>query len=72
MAENEIVTVSTKFQVVIPKRTRRAGNVRAGQKFTVFHSDGQIVFVPVRGIKSLRGKFGRMDLDDVRDHEDRF
>jgi len=49
------VTVSPKYQVVIPKAVREALNVRPGQKMQVVEYAGRIELIPERNIKELRG-----------------
>ena len=49
------VTVSPKYQVVIPKTIREALNLRPGQKMQVIEYAGRIELVPERNIKELRG-----------------
>ncbi len=49
------VTVSPKFQVVIPKAVREALHLRPGQKMHVVKYDGRIELIPERNIKELRG-----------------
>jgi AbrB family looped-hinge helix DNA binding protein len=49
------VTVSPKYQVVIPKTIREALNVRPGQKLQVIEYAGRIELIPERDIKELRG-----------------
>ncbi len=49
------VTVSPKYQVVIPKKIREALNVRPGQKLQVIEYAGRIELIPERDIKELRG-----------------
>ena len=49
------VTVSPKFQVVIPKEVRKALNLRPGQKMQVVEHEGRIEFIPERDLKELRG-----------------
>jgi len=51
----QIVTVSPKFQVVIPKKVRQSLRLRPGQKMQVVEYDGRIEFIPERDIKELRG-----------------
>ncbi len=66
------VTVSPKFQVVIPKEVRRALDLQPGQKIQVVQIGKQVTLVPIRDIKELYGFAGKMDLSDVRDHSERF
>lgn len=49
------VTVSPKFQVVIPKEIREHLALRPGQKLHVMASSGRIELIPVRPAKELRG-----------------
>lgn len=51
----EITTVSTKFQVVIPRRVRQALGIRPGQKIQVIPYEGRIELIPVKPIKQARG-----------------
>jgi len=51
----QIVTVSPKFQVVIPKKVRQSLRLRPGQKMQVVEYDGRIEFIPERDITELRG-----------------
>ncbi|MCX5851741.1 MAG: AbrB/MazE/SpoVT family DNA-binding domain-containing protein [Deltaproteobacteria bacterium] len=49
------VTVSPKYQIVIPKTIREALNVRPGQKMQVIECAGRIELILERDIKELRG-----------------
>jgi AbrB family looped-hinge helix DNA binding protein len=49
------VTVSPKYQVVIPKTIREALNLTPGQKLQVMEYAGRIELIPERDIKELRG-----------------
>ena len=49
------VTVSPKYQVVIPKTIRETLNIRPGQKMQVIEYAGRIELIPERDIKELRG-----------------
>lgn len=50
----QTVTVSPKYQVVIPKAVREALHLRPGQKMQVIEYGGRIELVPEREIKKLR------------------
>jgi len=63
------VTVSPKFQVVIPKTARESLRVKPGQKFRVLAYDNQLIFIPVRPIQEARGSLKGIDTD-VRREED--
>jgi len=51
----QTVTVSPKFQVVIPKSVRETLDLRPGQKMQVIEYEGRIELIPERDIKELRG-----------------
>jgi AbrB family looped-hinge helix DNA binding protein len=67
----DTVTVSTKFQVVIPQKVRQMLGVRRGQKMTVLAYDDRIVLIPERPIQSARGTLKGIDTQVERDEEDR-
>ena len=49
------VTVSPKYQVVIPKAIRDRLSLSPGDKIEVIQLDGRIELIPVPQVKSLRG-----------------
>ncbi len=65
------VTVSPKFQVVIPQKVREMLGVKVGQKLTVLAYDNRIVLIPTRPIQEARGSLKGMDTDAERDEADR-
>jgi AbrB family looped-hinge helix DNA binding protein len=65
------VTVSPKFQVVIPQKVRELLHVKAGQKMRVLAYDNQLVLVPVRPITEARGSLKGINTEVERDEEDR-
>lgn len=65
------VTISPKYQVVIPRDVRQSMGLRPGQKVEVLCDDGMIVLVPVRDIRELRGFAKGIDTTVPRDEEDR-
>ena len=68
-----MVTVSPKFQVVIPKELRERLKLKPGQKLFMFVIDGCIRLEVPRPITELRGIAKGMSWkDDYRDRKDRF
>jgi len=65
------VTVSPKFQVVIPKAVRETLNIRPGQKLQILQFADRIEFVPVRDIKQMRGFLNGIKTDVGRQKKDR-
>ena len=51
----QTVTVSPKYQVVIPKSIREALQLRPGQKMQVIEFEGRIELIPELDIKQLHG-----------------
>ena len=65
------VTVSSKYQVVIPTEIRHALNIRKGQSLSMVNMGGVIELVPDRDIREMRGAFPQVTLDDIRNESDR-
>lgn len=61
------VTISSKYQVVIPKDVRERLNIRPGQKVEAFAVGGRIELVPVRPISEMKGFLAGMDPDFERE-----
>jgi AbrB family looped-hinge helix DNA binding protein len=51
----QIVTISPKFQVVIPQRVREAMGLRSGERAHVISFRNRIEIIPLRDIRKLRG-----------------
>ncbi len=51
----QTVTVSPKFQVVIPQAVRESLGIRPGQKVQVIQFENRIELVPLKSIKKSRG-----------------
>ena len=65
------VTVSSKFQVVIPEDVRTKLKLQAGQKVVVIEKDGVVHLIPLRPIKSMRGLAKGMSAREIREEQDR-
>ena len=65
------VTVSSKYQIVIPLDVRKKLKVRKGQKMLVVVRNDIIELVPDRDISELRGFLKGMPVDDIREEDDR-
>lgn len=61
------VTVSPKFQVVIPLAVREAMGLQPGVKLQVVHYENRIELIPVRTSKSLRGSLKGINTDVPRE-----
>jgi AbrB family looped-hinge helix DNA binding protein len=65
------VTVSPKFQVVIPLAVRERNHIRVGERLQVISFDDRIELIPVRSMRSMRGFLKGFDSRFVRDEGDR-
>lgn len=57
----ETVTVSPKFQVVIPRAIRERLQIKAGQKVQAIAFEDRVELIPVRPAKSMRGFLKGLD-----------
>ena len=55
------VTISTKYQVVIPKEIRAKIKITPGQKFQMIQVGNRIELIPIKNIKEARGFLKGMD-----------
>ncbi|MEZ4379320.1 MAG: AbrB/MazE/SpoVT family DNA-binding domain-containing protein [Gemmatimonadales bacterium] len=62
-----VVTVSPKFQVVIPREIREALGLEPGQKFQALRYQNRIEFIPVRAMAEMRGFLPGLDATVERD-----
>lgn len=65
----ETVTISPKYQVVIPKRLRRQLGLCPGQKVQAIAYENRIELVPVRPIRKMRGILKGIDPSVGRDDD---
>ena len=67
----DAVTISTKYQVVIPRAARKQLRVKPGQKMQVIVYDDRVVLIPVRPIQTARGSLKGINTDVPREEADR-
>jgi len=65
------VTVSPKFQVVIPQSIRSRMGVKPGQKMRVIAYDDKVIFIPIRPIQAARGSLSGISTQVERQEEKR-
>ena len=63
----ETVTISPKFQVVIPLAVREAMKLSPGEKMRVLHFGNRVELIRVRDARELRGTLAGMDTAIERD-----
>jgi AbrB family looped-hinge helix DNA binding protein len=65
----ETITISPKFQVVIPKEIRESLGLEPGQKIQAVAYDNRIELIPVRPLKKMRGFLSGIDTSVPRDKD---
>jgi AbrB family looped-hinge helix DNA binding protein len=65
------VTVSPRFQIVIPKHIRQSAGIRPGQKLEVFRVGNMIELTPVKDVRTMRGALPGLDTEVGRTETDR-
>ena len=68
----QTVTVSPKYQVVIPKPVREHLHLKPKQKLTVIEKDNMLILIPQQPLENLKGIASGADISRYRDKEDRF
>ncbi|MGH7181167.1 MAG: AbrB/MazE/SpoVT family DNA-binding domain-containing protein [Nitrospiraceae bacterium] len=67
----DTTTISTKFQIVIPKAVRDKLHLTPQQRLQVVEKGGVIILVPEVPLKSLKGALKGMSKTDLREKRDR-
>ncbi len=65
------VTISSKYQVVIPKEVRRQVPLHTGQKLAMVVKEGVITLLPDKPLANFRGFLKGMKVAAVREKKDR-
>lgn len=60
------LTISPKYQVVIPKEIRESLKLRPGQKVQIVLLDNRIELIPLRPLKEMQGFLKGIDTDVPR------
>ncbi|MEB2332432.1 MAG: AbrB/MazE/SpoVT family DNA-binding domain-containing protein [Nitrosomonas sp.] len=63
------VTVSPKYQIVIPKEIRESMSIVSGQKIQVMSYQGRIELIPLKPMKEMRGFLKGIDTTVTRDED---
>jgi AbrB family looped-hinge helix DNA binding protein len=67
----QIATISSKFQISVPKKIREQLHIKPGQQF-IFIAKGECLeLVPKRNIKEMRGILSGANTKDIRDRGER-
>jgi AbrB family looped-hinge helix DNA binding protein len=65
------VTISSKYQVVIPREIREQLNLRPGQKLAFIPYNGTLRVVIVPSIEEAYGMLKGLNTDDIREEDDK-
>jgi AbrB family looped-hinge helix DNA binding protein len=65
----ETVTLSSKFQVVIPLSVREELRLIPGEKLRVLRYEGRVELIPVRPIEEMRGILHGIDTNIDREDD---
>ena len=65
----QTVTISPKYQIVIPKELREALHLTPGEKLQVFRYQNRLEFVPVQDVKKMRGSLKGINTQIERDED---
>ena len=65
-------TISSKYQIVIPREVRERLHLQPQQKLTILEKDGMLILIPQVKLDSLRGIARGANVADYRDKEDRY
>lgn len=65
-------TISSKYQVVIPKPVREHLNLKPRQKLTVIEKDKMLILIPQPSLEALRGISAGTNICDYREKKDRW
>ena len=63
------VTVSPKYQIVIPKEVRESMGIFSGQKIQVLTYQNRIELIPIKPMKKLKGFLKGIDTEVSRDKD---
>ena len=63
------VTISPKYQVIIPKEIRKIMDLHPGEQVQVLSYDNRIEFIPVKHFKKTRGFLKGIDTAVKRDKD---
>jgi AbrB family looped-hinge helix DNA binding protein len=63
------VTVSPKFQVVIPKEVRESMGIVSGQKIEILTYRNRIELIPIKPMKKMKGFLKGIDTEVEREKD---
>ena len=67
----DVVTISTRYKIVIPREARKQLRLKPGQKMRVILYDNRVVLIPVRSIEEALGWLKGIGTNTPQDEEGR-
>lgn len=67
----DAVTISPKYQVVIPRVIRERMGLRPGEKLQVISFDNRIELIPIRSMREMKGFLKDFDPSFEREKDER-
>jgi AbrB family looped-hinge helix DNA binding protein len=67
----ETVTVSKKYQIVIPEQLRKKAGIKPGDKMIAITKHGIIQYIPICPLKETKGFISGLDTENLRDETER-
>ena len=64
-------TLSSKYQLVIPKEVREEAGLKSGEKLIILAKDGIINIIPKHLLKKMKGFIKGVDVSNYREDKDR-
>lgn len=68
---NNTVTISPKYQVVIPLEIRKFFHISPGEKLQVLSYENRIELIPVKKLKTMKGFLEGINTDVGRERDER-
>jgi AbrB family looped-hinge helix DNA binding protein len=66
----KVVTISSKYQVVIPKEVRKQFDLKPGQKILFIPYNGTLRVIMIPPIKKARGMLKGINTENMREETD--
>jgi AbrB family looped-hinge helix DNA binding protein len=63
----ETVTISPKYQVVIPQKIRESLGLKSGEKVRMISFQGRVEIIPVKAMRKMRGYLKGINTEFERD-----
>jgi AbrB family looped-hinge helix DNA binding protein len=67
----QIATISSKYQILVPKKIREQLHIKPGQQFIFIVKGGSLELIPKKEMKELRGILAGANTAQIRDRKDR-